>query len=230
MEELLIGNDPFGSGIVRRGDIRRFDGTGNHTDPILRTIGGVGTRFRRITPVGFADGLQEPTGSDRPSARVVSNAVGAQEGELTNDRFMTDFIWNFGQFVNHDTDLALEGAEDPQFIAGNRDIEFPIPIPDDDPVFGPNGTNPIPGGRIPLRARCVCSRNRDYPQQRSRRGRQHCYRLAGSVYRLRFRSRTRSRLTRFPALPGTGNAQHYDNRQRRSPPCGHRGTNRRRFL
>jgi len=148
MEEQTIGNDPFDSGILRRGDIRRFDGTGNHTDPILRTIGGVGTRYRRTTPIAFADGLQAPAGSDRPSARVVSNTVGAQDGELTNARFMTDFIWNFGQFVNHDTDLALEGAEDPEHIAGNRDIDFPIPIPEDDPVFGPNGTNPMPGGQF----------------------------------------------------------------------------------
>ena len=65
MEEQTIGNDPFDSGILRRGDIRRFDGTGNHTDPILRTIGGVGTRYRRTTPIAFADGLQAPAGSRR---------------------------------------------------------------------------------------------------------------------------------------------------------------------
>ena len=152
MENALINNDPFGN-IFRRGaeNFRRFDGTGNNVEPVLRTVGGVGTRYRRITPIEYEDGLQSPAGSDRPSARAVSNIIGAQEeAVLENARTMTDMMWSFGQFVNHNTDLAQEGSEDPRHLDGTRDIDFPIAIPDDDPVFGPNGTNPIASGVLPF--------------------------------------------------------------------------------
>ena len=127
MENALINNDPFQSDIFRRGGegFRRFDGTGNNLEPVLRTVGGVGTRYRRITPIEYEDGLQSPTGSDRPSAREVSNIIGDREGAvLENARAMTDMMWSFGQFVNHNTDLAQEGSEDRAFLAGTRDIEF----------------------------------------------------------------------------------------------------------
>lgn len=167
MEERLINNDPFASGVIpREGGFRRFDGTGTNVETTKRTIGGVGTRYRRLTPVEYEDGLQAPAGiapeggtrlplpdgtipGDRPSARVVSNTVGAQQGLVVpNTRGMTDMIWSFGQFVNHNTDLAQDGTEDLRFESGERDIDFPIPIPADDPVFGINGTNPIPSGEF----------------------------------------------------------------------------------
>ena len=167
METFLISNDPFASRVIpREGGFRRFDGTATNRETTLRTIGGVGTRYRRLTPVEYEDGLQAPAGiappggtrrplpngtipGDRPSPRVVSNTIGAQATTvLPNARGMSDTIWSFGQFVNHNTDLAQDGTEDRRYISGERDINFPIPIPADDPVFGVNGTNFIPSGEF----------------------------------------------------------------------------------
>jgi peroxidase len=167
MEDNLIARNPFAEGNF---EARRFDGTGNNLTDIFRTIGAVGTRYRRLTPVEYENGINSPAGiappggsrrplpdgtipGDRPSTRLVSNVVGDQAGQINpNDRLMSDLIWGVGQFVNHDTDLALE---DNEAIAENviaQDIpkDFPIPIPADDPIFGANGTNPNPFGFLPF--------------------------------------------------------------------------------
>ncbi|NER38180.1 MAG: heme peroxidase [Oscillatoria sp. SIO1A7] len=167
MEEILVNNDPFASGIIPpEGDYRRFDGTRNNLEDPTR--GGVGDLFRRVTPVEYEDGLQAPAGTapeggtrrplpdgtippDRPNPRVISNTVADQaERIVPNARGITDMIWSFGQFVNHTTDLAREGTEDILHESGEREIELPIPIPADDPDLGPNGTNPIPSGQLPF--------------------------------------------------------------------------------
>jgi peroxidase len=167
VEDNLIARDPFAEGNF---EARGFDGTGNNLTDIFRTIGAVGTRYRRLTPVEYENGINSPAGiappvgtrrplpdgtipADRPSARLVSNVVADQAGQIIpNDRLMSDLIWGVGQFVNHDTDLALEDNEAiaNSLIAQGVPKDFPIPIPIDDPVFGPNGTNPSPLGYLPF--------------------------------------------------------------------------------
>ncbi|NER26642.1 MAG: DUF4114 domain-containing protein [Symploca sp. SIO1C4] len=73
---------------------------------------------------------------NRPSTRMISNAISnLEEGESApNANDLSAFIWNFGQFINHSTDLAAEDVEDEQADADN----FPIDIPADDPIFGLN--------------------------------------------------------------------------------------------
>ncbi|WP_051037959.1 peroxidase family protein [Thalassoporum mexicanum] len=163
MEDNLITRNPFAEDNF---ETRRFDGTGNNLTDIFRTVGAVGTRFRRIAPVEYENGINSPAGiappggsrrplpdgtipGDRPSARLISNVLADQAGQsITNDRLMSDMIWGVGQFLNHDTDLALSDNEAIAngLIAQGIPQDFPIPIPADDPVFGPNGTNPMPGG------------------------------------------------------------------------------------
>ncbi|EGJ29894.1 MULTISPECIES: peroxidase family protein [Moorena] len=76
---------------------------------------------------------------DRPSTRVISNATSnLEEGESDpNGNGLSAFIWAFGQFVNHDTDLAANGSKEEN---QNRLelLNFPIDIPADDPNFPPN--------------------------------------------------------------------------------------------
>ena len=59
MEELIVSRDLFANGPF---EFRRIDGTGNNLHQILRTRGAVGTRYRRVTPVEYEDGIQAPAG------------------------------------------------------------------------------------------------------------------------------------------------------------------------
>lgn len=72
--------------------------------------------------------------SDRPSARVISNTLSSlEEGEsLPNPDGLSALNWAFGQFVNHDNNLARVS-----------EVNFPIDIPKDDPNF-PLEIPPLP--------------------------------------------------------------------------------------
>ncbi|MBI3839731.1 MAG: hypothetical protein HY288_17555 [Planctomycetia bacterium] len=83
-------------------DIRSIDGTGNnlaHPD-----WGSIDTQLLRIAPAAYSDGISAPAGTDRPSARLVSNAVAAQSDDIINNRDMSAFVYAWGQFLDHDID------------------------------------------------------------------------------------------------------------------------------
>ena len=108
-------------------DHRSVDGSGNNE--AVPTWGSAGINLLRITPSDYADGLSAPAGDSRPSARAISNAVAWQEEEMSNNRDLTDFVWTWGQFIDHDIDLTDTGSE-----------PFPIPVPTGDAFFDPQGT------------------------------------------------------------------------------------------
>ncbi|MDF1811924.1 MAG: peroxidase family protein [Verrucomicrobiales bacterium] len=106
------------------GEYRSIDGTGNN-----RKNPGYGAAFEellRLVPAEYEDGLSTPSGSSRPSARVVSNTVAVQQELVPNEKGASDFLWQWGQFIDHDLDLT-EGAKDPD--------PFHIEVPGDDPHF-----------------------------------------------------------------------------------------------
>ena len=110
-------------------EAREIDGTqNNQADPEL---GSANTQLNRYTSVEYSDGIAAPAGADRPSARVVSNAVAAQSTTDLNDRNLTDLTWLWGQFIDHDIDLTEPGEPHESF-----DIE----VPAGDPFFDPFGT------------------------------------------------------------------------------------------
>ena len=81
---------------------RSVDGSSNNTaNP---TWGTPGTTFLRLAPSDYADQAGEPSGSSRPSARAISNAVHAQPGARPNARGASDMLWQWGQFIDHDID------------------------------------------------------------------------------------------------------------------------------
>lgn len=53
-----------------------------------------------------------PAGFDRPSARVVSNAIAALEENISNERYLTDILWLWGQLVDHDIDLTENAVDE----------------------------------------------------------------------------------------------------------------------
>lgn len=104
---------------------RPIDGFGNNVRQ--PEWGTPGARLQR-SPSGahYADGLSIPAGPERPSPRAVSNAVFAQEGALPNARGISDVIWAWGQFLDHDLSLTDAGHE-----------ALPIAVPAGDPFFDP---------------------------------------------------------------------------------------------
>ena len=84
-------------------EFRTIDGTGNN--PINLDWGSAGTSMMRMMDSGYpvADG-SIPARADGPSARAVSNAVCASPGDLPNPVNASDFLWQWGQFLDHDID------------------------------------------------------------------------------------------------------------------------------
>ena len=108
---------------------RAIDGSGN-ADP-GDTRGQAGIHLASDVAQDYADGLAAPSGEDRPSARVVSNAVCAQADSIPAAQDASDMFWLWGQFLDHDIDLTPEAEPGESF-----DISVPLA----DPYFDPTAT------------------------------------------------------------------------------------------
>ncbi|GMG83907.1 hypothetical protein LNKW23_31210 [Paralimibaculum aggregatum] len=105
---------------------RSIDGSGNNAEHA--DWGAVGQELLRLAPANYADGIGEMV-TDLPNAREISNAVVAQEDEIENSFGASDFLWAWGQFIDHDITLTEGG-----------DTEFaPIAVPEGDAVFAEGG-------------------------------------------------------------------------------------------
>lgn len=110
-------------------ETRSIDGSGNNVaNP---SWGAAGTNLLRLTTVEYGDGISTPAGASRPNARVISNALNAQTASAPSPGRESDFVWQWGQFIDHDIDLAeIADPEEP----------FDIPVPLGDPFLDPGGT------------------------------------------------------------------------------------------
>ncbi len=108
---------------------RSMDGSGNNKkNP---EMGAAFTELSRLLPADYADGVSALSGQSRPSARAVSNAVSAQTGSVPNSLNTSDYLWQWGQFVDHDIDLT-EGVDPPE--------PADIAVPAGDMYFDPDAT------------------------------------------------------------------------------------------
>src|SRR5262249_41667740 len=107
--------------------IASLDGRGNNRSH--PGWGTAGTDLMRYAPGAYGDGLNTPAGEGRPSARLISNTVCDESEDVINDRLLSDWVYGWGQFIDHDLDLTSTG-----------DVAFDIPVPLGDPYFDPNGT------------------------------------------------------------------------------------------
>ncbi|MGE3171605.1 MAG: peroxidase family protein [Planctomycetota bacterium] len=108
---------------------RSVDGVGNN--PSQPLWGSAGRAFLRLADAGYADALDAPAGPDRPSPRLLSNALCAQAQLAPNRHGASDFLWQWGQFLDHDLDLA-ETATPAE--------PMPIAVPIGDAWFDPSGS------------------------------------------------------------------------------------------
>lgn len=127
---------PQDSPFRRLNEVRTIDGTGNNL--AHPEWGSAGVALVRVAANDYADGISAPAGATRPSPRVVSNLVVAQTQSIENRQRASDFVWQWGQFLDHDLDETpvADPAE-----------EFPIAVPTGDPYFDPLGTGTV---TIPL--------------------------------------------------------------------------------
>lgn len=105
---------------------RTIDGSQNNlTNPLF---GAAHTPLLQRTTLGFADGYSAPSGASRPNPREVSNTLFNQNSPLGDPLGLSDFIWAWGQFIDHDLGLTGDGPE-PMIIN----------VPAGDPWFDPFG-------------------------------------------------------------------------------------------
>ena len=109
--------------------VRSYDGSGNNV--AHPTWGAAAQPFQRNTTNGYGDGVSTPGGAGRPNPRAISNAVVAQTALAPNRAHISDLVWQWGQFIDHDL----------TFTPGAVPAEpLNIPVPTGDALFDPNGT------------------------------------------------------------------------------------------
>ena len=115
---------------VQAQGIRSIDGSFNNV--FNPEWGSEGHELTRLTEIGYTDGISSLGGVDRPNPRYISNHMFAQTESILDKHNLSDFVWVFGQFIDHDISLVENDPTEPLFIE----------IPDDDKVFTP-GSSPM---------------------------------------------------------------------------------------
>ena len=105
--------------------------TASATTSPIRRWGAANTDFTRWRPANFRMASRLPNGQTLPSARAISNLIANQdvdgiEQDMNNNRSMSDFVYAWGQFIDHDIDLTESGT-----------VAMNIPVPAGDPTFDP---------------------------------------------------------------------------------------------
>jgi hypothetical protein len=112
---------------------------------------GYGVEFTDADTTDIGNVLVGPnTVPARPNARTVSNAIHAQSGSVISDAHLTDWAFQWGQWITHDMDLTRNDAAFNVLLDANfvpipgqfGDYRIPIEDPND-----PLGPNPIPFNR-----------------------------------------------------------------------------------
>lgn len=114
-------------------DNRSIDGRGNNLG--TPEMGAAATTLRRSVEPAYSDGISQLAGANRLNPRLISNIVNSHPQEpVINDTRATDFLWQWGQFLDHDIDLT-DGTYPPE--------PADVPIPLGDPQFDPEGTGVV---------------------------------------------------------------------------------------
>lgn len=117
-------------------EVRTYDGSNNNlSNP---KWGATFTELSRLAPPAYADKIAAPAGAARQNPRKLSNALFAQDGVFADQLGLSDFVWVFGQFIDHDLTLS----------EGNRAEPAMIPVNFPDVHFNPGGA--IPSVMIPM--------------------------------------------------------------------------------
>ena len=107
-------------------DVRSIDGYGNNfANPYW---GAVDSELPRLSPADYSDRISTPNGVNRANPRELSNYIFAQDELKFDQTGLSDFVWVFGQFIDHDFSLVFDDPAEAAVIA----------VPVGDPDFDPN--------------------------------------------------------------------------------------------
>ncbi len=121
----------FISGSFFAQEIRTYDGSSNNlANPHW---GATFSQLSRLVPANYEDQIAAPTGRNRMNPRQISNLLFAQDSPLADPLGLSDYVWVFGQFIDHDITLSSNNNEEPVMIP----VDFP------DPHFNPGGALPF---------------------------------------------------------------------------------------
>lgn len=110
---------------------RTIDGSRNNLkNPQMNQAG---AQLIRLAPPAYTDGINSFAGADRPNPRDISNIVNAQDESIPNSDSATNFMWLWGQFMDHEITFSDESREEPANIA----------IPTGDKIFDPQSTGAV---------------------------------------------------------------------------------------
>ncbi|MCB2101887.1 MAG: hypothetical protein KDE22_13510 [Rhodobacterales bacterium] len=114
-------------------EVRTYDGSGNNI--AHPTWGKANEPLRRLAPPAYTDGINDPPRTPGANPRAVSNILCAETRALPSLAGLSDFMWAWGQFLDHEIDLSPE-------FHGPGAPTLAIDIPADDPV--------LPGGQVEI--------------------------------------------------------------------------------
>lgn len=107
---------------------RTLDGSMNNlSDPQLGKAGSLLNHYVKLHFGG--NGYSDPCCEDRPNPRLISNALFQQDDIIPDPNGLSDLVWNFGQFIDHDI-ILNRGGEGELLL---------IDVPKGDPFFDPEG-------------------------------------------------------------------------------------------
>lgn len=124
--------EPSGDDLTDVLVFRTLDGSKNNL--LQPDMNASHSQLRRRFAADYSDLMAAPAGTTRPMARSISNAVSAQPGDHANARRASDYLWQWGQFLDHDIDLT-DGVVPAE--------PHNVPIPTGDPWFDPDATGAV---------------------------------------------------------------------------------------
>lgn len=99
-------------------EYQSLDGTGNNVD--LPSTGAANTSYSRLATPSYSDGLSEP--AQGPNARYISNRVFEDNAQnLFSQNSVTQWAYNWGQFIDHTIGLRAESAEPMNTVFDSND-------------------------------------------------------------------------------------------------------------
>lgn len=118
---------------------RTFDGSNNNPDE--PKMGSSFVNLVRWIRSDYEDGISALAGSERKNPREISNIVADQPTSRPNRLRASDYLWQWGQFVDHDIDLTegIDPAEPADIKVPENDEHFTgSVIPFNRSIYDPN--------------------------------------------------------------------------------------------
>ncbi len=141
----LHGIEQLSSRLLLAGDLefRSFDGSGNNE--LNEDWGAANTALLRLTTVAYGSGMAGDFPSLAPrldaagntiNPRTISNALFDQDQSVLNDRGLTSFNFQWGQFIDHDMDLTEDFLPVGEATMDGEFIPFFVTDPTDELPLG----------------------------------------------------------------------------------------------